>query len=440
VGSEIAVGEVLGWTPSVSHAGDGFLVSWVGGSWDSPTIMARLYDAAGAPLDSAYVVDPAPGQGAMMGAGAAMTLADGSVILAWDGSGTGDDNGIFMRHLALGSGPSILDDTITGTTGDDVIKGWGGNDILSGLAGNDVLIGGSGDDTLYGGDGRDSLVGGPGSDRLIGGSDVANELLGGNGDDLFIVTNPGDTIVEQAGEGTDTVETALASYALVEANVENLTGSSNAGQSLVGNGLDNVITGGTGNDEMQGGSGNDTYVVLNRGDTIVEQAGAGTDTIETTVNTYFMTAANVENLTFTGTGDFYGSGNSGDNVITGGAGNDMLRGGLGNDTLTGGAGSDYYLFDTAPAAGNADTITGFDSDSDRILLDHTVFTALSPGVLPAGAFVTGTAAQDADDRIIYDSTTGNLYYDADGSGGGVAVQFASLSAHAALAASDFTVI
>jgi Ca2+-binding RTX toxin-like protein len=256
----------------------------------------------------------------------------------------------------------------------------------------------------------------------------------------YVVLNAGDTIVERPGEGNDTIETSLSAYVLTAANVENLTGTSNAGQVLIGSAGNDRITGGIGNDELHGGAGNDTYVVLNAGDTIVEPAGEGTDTIETALNHYSMNAVNVENLTFTGTGDFYGSGNDGDNVITGGSGNDTLRGGLGADTLVGGAGSDFYLFDTAPGGGNVDTITGFVSGADRILLDNSVFTTLAEGGIAPGAFVIGTAAQDADDRIIYDQATGALYYDADGAGGAAAVQFATLSGHPVLTANDFSVI
>ncbi|HYJ52239.1 MAG TPA: hypothetical protein VEW04_03620, partial [Allosphingosinicella sp.] len=73
-------------------------------------------------------------------------------------------------------------------------------------------------------------------------------------------------------------------------------------------------------------------------------------------------------------------------------------------------------------------------------LDDAVFTGLSLGALNANAFVIGTTAQDADDRIIYNSTTGALFFDADGNGAGAAVQFATLDGHPIVTASDFTVI
>jgi Ca2+-binding RTX toxin-like protein len=120
-----------------------------------------------------------------------------------------------------------------------------------------------------------------------------------------------------------------------------------------------TLNGGAGNDRMIGGTGNDKYVVDSTGDVVVENPGAGTDTVSTTLNSYTL-EANVENLTFTGAGNFSGTGNFLDNAITGGAGddtlsggngNDRLDGGLGSDTLIGGAGDDTYITD------GADTLT-----------------------------------------------------------------------------------
>ena len=95
-------------------------------------------------------------------------------------------------------------------------------------------------------------------------------------------------------------------------------------------------------------------------------------------------------------------------------------------TPAGQGGADTFAFTTALGAGNVDTIVDFDGD-DIIALDNAVFTGLADGALDPNAFVVGTAAHDADDRIIYDNATGNLYFDADGSGtGSAAVLFAML--------------
>src|SRR5262249_27206551 len=124
---------------------------------------------------------------------------------------------------------------------------------------------------------------------------------------------------------------------IITGNDGNNTLSGLEGNDTIVGGLGNdTLNGGTGNDTMRGGAGNDTYVVDNVGDVVIENAGEGTDLVQTTLNTYTL-GANVENLTFTGAGSFTGTGNALANAITGGAGNDILTGGDGNDALNGGA-------------------------------------------------------------------------------------------------------
>ncbi|MFM7083462.1 MAG: M10 family metallopeptidase C-terminal domain-containing protein, partial [Hyphomicrobium sp.] len=101
-----------------------------------------------------------------------------------------------------------------------------------------------------------------------------------------------------------------------------------------------------GSDTMAGGTGNDTYVVDNATDVVTENSGAGTDTIQTILASYTL-GSNLENLTFKGTGNFIGTGNSLSNMLTGGTGNDMLNGGAGADTHVGGLGNDTFVFDNA---------------------------------------------------------------------------------------------
>ena len=128
--------------------------------------------------------------------------------------------------------------------------------------------------------------------------------------------------------------------------------------------------------------------------------------------------------------------------LLGGAGNDALGGHTGNDLLSGGTGADLFRFDSAlNAATNVDNILDFSVIDDTIVLDQTVFTALTTlGTLSAAAFRTGAAAADADDRIIYNSATGNIYYDADGNGAGAAVLFAHVTAGLALTNADFGIV
>ena len=121
-----------------------------------------------------------------------------------------------------------------------------------------------------------------------------------------------------------------------------------------GNGNENTLNGGTGNDTMTGGLGSDTFIVDSQLDSVIENPGEGTDTIQTALNSYSMAlAANVETLTFIGVGNFTGTGNDGNNTINGNGGNDTLPGALGDDTLNGNAGIDTLNGDS----GN-DTLNG----------------------------------------------------------------------------------
>ncbi|MDF9898596.1 UNVERIFIED_ORG: Ca2+-binding RTX toxin-like protein [Pseudomonas reinekei] len=229
------------------------------------------------------------------------------------------------------------------------------NNVITGGVGNDILNGGDGNDTLIGGAGNDVITGGAGNDAMVGGA----------GNDTFRVDSVGDLVTEAAGEGSDSVQTTLASYTL-GANVEhllylgagNFTGTGNALNNVITGGVGNdtlnggdgndtlmggagndVLTGGAGNDAMVGAAGNDTFRVDSAGDLVTETTGNGADSVQTTLNSYTL-GANVEHMLFTGVGNFVGNGNALNNIITGGAGNDTLNGGDGNDTLLGGLGND----------------------------------------------------------------------------------------------------
>ena len=132
-------------------------------------------------------------------------------------------------------------------------------------------------------------------------------------------------------------------------------------------------------------------------------------------------------------------GRTGDDTLEGDRGKDRLNGGAGLDVLTGGRGADVFLFRTAPVAGEWDRITDFAPGQDMISLRAEAFTGLDKGVLAEGvlAIAAGGVAQEADDRILYDSATGALYWDTDGAGGADAMQFAQLQAGLALTAADF---
>ena len=83
----------------------------------------------------------------------------------------------------------------------------------------------------------------------------------------------------------------------------------------------------------------------NAGDVVTENAGEGTDTVQSAIS--YTLGANVENLTLTGTATINGTGNALNNILTGNAGNNVLDGGAGADTLVGGAGNDTYIVDNA---------------------------------------------------------------------------------------------
>jgi Ca2+-binding RTX toxin-like protein len=323
----------------------------------------------------------------------------------------------------------------------NVITGNAAGNLLAGLGGNDTLLGLAGDDTLDGGAGDDSLV-------------------GGLGNDSYIVDAAADVLVEAAGEGIDTVSSSV-NYVL-SANVENLTltGSALAGtgngeaNAINGTAGNNTLDGGAGNDTLNGGAGNDTYVVDSTLDVLVEAAAGGTDTVIS--STSYSLGAELENLTLVGaalngtgtavanviTGNAAGNllaGLGGNDTLSGGLGDDTLNGGIGNDLLSGGAGLDLFVFNSLLAS-NVDTISDF-AAGDLFQLDRTIFTALSAGTtLTAAEFRAGAGvatATNAQQRILHNTTSGALLYDADGNGTGLALQFASVAVGAPISAAVF---
>jgi Ca2+-binding RTX toxin-like protein len=338
--------------------------------------------------------------------------------------------------------------------------------------------------TITAGGGADTITGSMVADTIDGGVGV-DTLIGGLGDDTYLV-DAFDTVVEAVGGGVDTVIAGVRWT--LGAFIENLTLTDLANISGTGNNLANVLTGndganildgksgddtlnggagfdtligGAGNDAINGGAGNDKYVVDSAGDAVTEALNAGVDLVRSSVS--FTLGANVDYMTLTGAAAIDGTGNALVNVMVGNGaanvllglggndnlaglgGDDILAGGAGRDRLNGGAGADAFVFDTAPVnVTNTDIIADFTVAEDTIWLDDAIYAALgAPGALAAGALrivTSGFAALDADDRIIYNSANGALWYDADGNGAGAGVYFAQLSAGLALTEGDFLVI
>jgi Ca2+-binding RTX toxin-like protein len=203
-----------------------------------------------------------------------------------------------------------------------------------------------------------------------------------------------------------------------------------------------ILDGGNGKDLMTGGTGNDTYVVDNIRDRVIEASNNnGMDDLVLSSISYEL-GLNVEHLTLAGSSNINGTGNGLANTISGNSGNNIINGASGNDVLSGGDGADKFLFDTAlGATSNRDDILDFSPGVDTIVLDRTIFKAINAnGTLSSGTFVTGTAAADAGDRIIYDQASGHIFYDRDGTGAADQVLFALVAPGTALTDADFFMV
>jgi serralysin len=312
------------------------------------------------------------------------------------------------------------------------------------------LLGNAQGNILRGNDGNNILNGGPGA---------ADFMEGGGGDDTYRVNNAGDIVREAEGGGTDIIYVDF-SYFLThdgfESEFENLSSATHAGTANLnfsGNQLNNIIIGNYGANQLDGGlggedtlyglAGNDAYTIRSFGDRAVEQAGQGTDSVYSLVSWVLEAGSEVEvvsTIEHAATTAIDLTGNEFAQTVVGNNGANMLDGKGGADLLAGLGGADTFRFTSALGAGNVDTLFDLSAADDTIALDDAIFAGLSPGALAAGAFVIGSAAQDADDRIIYNSATGQLLYDADGTGAGAAVHFATLQGAPAITAADFMVI
>ena len=339
-----------------------------------------------------------------------------------------------------GTGNSAAN-TIKGNSGDNVLTGNGGTDSIFGFGGDDTLNGGSSFDSLIGGDGADTVNAGDGADWIRGeaGNDIlsgeggndkifgeagndtldggtGNDIMtGGTGDDIYVYDGAGDRAIENADEGTDTIQ-STANYTVLADNIENLTLTGSGNISGMGNNLDNtitgnsgnnVLTGGGGNDTLIGGEGSDTYMISDNTDTITEgTAAAGTDKVISSITYSIATDYGIEDLELSLSGDIDGTGNVFDNTITGNSGANTLTGQQGNDTLYGMAGNDSLVGgsgnDTLDGGTGTDSLTGGTGDDTYIMVDQldTITENASEGTDTVNVYFNYTLGSNLENLVL----------------------------------------
>jgi Ca2+-binding RTX toxin-like protein len=362
------------------------------------------------------------------------------------------------------------DDRLSGARGDDYLSGGAGKDRLSGGSGDDYLDGGSNHDKLFGNSGNDQLFGGSGNDELTGGAGH-DHLGGGVGNDkaFFNVSKDGSDSVD-LGSGSDVVNVSARAAGQIRLTFTSAeVGNGNATDSNTmtnqDGGLAVRLRAENGADSLTGeisrfDDEGMTFVATSRGVTfdvrdLVSGVARGDQFGVVTLGTkeadnlkavlsdkayYFNAGMGDDRVTGGSKSDFL-VGGAGSDALNGRAGSDKFIAGAGNDVLTGGTGDDAFIFN-APlgASTNVDLIRDFRASDDTIQLDDAVFTGLAVGALTAGAFAFSTAAAEADDRVIYDQSSGNLFFDATGGTRDDQVLFATLTNKASVTSSDFFVV
>ncbi|MEH2465343.1 beta strand repeat-containing protein [Nostoc sp.] len=288
---------------------------------------------------------------------------------------------------------------ILGTAYDDYIVGSNGNDVLSsGGNGNDQIYGGAGDDSLSANysNGNNLLDGGNGNDNIFA-SGSFSEYRG----ELYInATSGNNTLIGGAGD-----DRLIADYS----SGNNLLKGGDANDYLSASGNDFYTEYGvystTGNNTLIGGAGDDRLIVDN---------SSGNNLLEGSDGNDHLSAA-------------------------GAVGNNSFNGGLGDDILTGGKGADTFVFESYYQG--LDRLENFSTANDRIQISSAGFGGgLLTGTLQTSQFTIGTSATTSEERFIYNSATGKLFFDLDGSASGFTqVQFAQLSTGLSLTNNNFVV-
>ena len=431
-----------------------FVTVWVRSTGN---IEGQVMKADGTPDGAAFTVngDVAGGKGRPTIA----TLADGRFVVSWE-SGAAAAKTIFStifdpREAGLFGAASSFDDDWHGTgftdqifggPGADAIRGAGGVDYLYGEAGIDTLSGDAGDDRLIGGNDGDTLNGGADLDKLYGG--LGNDTLNGDaGDDPYLDGGEGNDIIDGGagndsmigGAGGDTInggdndDTAYGSAGRDTINgglgIDRLFGGNEAGLGdtlsgddgddfLLGEQGDDIATGGIGNDRIDGGSGAD-----------ILSGGAGGENIS---------GAAGDDLIF---------GGSENDLLNGEADNDVIEGGAGPDVMFGGTGADVFAYALVADGHPNDQVSDWTGGSDKLRIDASAFGGgLAAGALAANRLVVGAApvADQAFGQFLYNTVTGRLSWDADGTGAGAAASITRLYTGGlpvgSLAVADFDIV
>lgn len=362
----------------------------------------------------------------------------GDVIV--EAAGGGIDILYSSVNFALAAGQEVETLRVYGSTGrtlsgndqDNHLLGSIGNDELNGGTGNDQLNGRDGDDTLttngasaiiYGGNGNDTI-------RLDGSSTSTGKVNGGNGNDIVRSADLGQFVISH-------VETLDTYYGFVSGSVVQIASFTAYTADLADPDTQISIS-------LRGAGGTLDFTTGISGQNSVEIRDAGlTSRINITgsVNDDRLFGSDFNDTLRGGDGDDVLLGGSGRDTLQGGMGDDRLNGGDNTDQLVGGAGSDTFVFDS-PISGNLnrDVIADFLSGTDTIEIDQTnYFIGLSLGQLDPLQFAIGSAT-GAGPQIVYNQTTGGLYFDSNGAGAGGASLFAMLTGAPVLVASDILVV
>ncbi|AUQ65723.1 M10 family metallopeptidase C-terminal domain-containing protein [Phaeobacter inhibens] len=363
---------------------------------------------------------------------------------------TEGDTYVSIENLS-GSG---FNDRMKGDAADNVLTGQGGDDTLRGAAGDDILLGDFADaadaipqpglGTGYATLGPDAT-----NNSIETAFDISDNFSLTEDPDIFDSTSVLHTTVNATGNGQGGYYSIdLAAGTVLTIDIDGIA-DPNVHDSWVRllDGEGNIVTQ---NDDGGGDPGSTSnrdsstvFVVEETGTYFIVEGSWSPDAPEGWSESVPEGSTYELNVSVEFPPAPAQPGEAGADVLRGGRGNDLLDGGLMADTLIGGKGDDFFRFSTELGADNIDEIRDFDAASDTILLDSAIFTEAGEiGVLDFGAFhssASGTALDGAD-RIVYNTDSGALSYDADGLGGVDAIQFAQLQSGLQLGADDFVII